>query len=130
MEETLISTGVEVMLLEMVEYLVNMPFVLFFGVRVDEDVIQVYHHAYIEQVNKDVIHEVLESSRHICESEGHDMPFKGAIAGAESGLPFIAHTDVDHMVCVAEVDFQIRFLPFMGCQGGQRCGVGDSGPSL
>ena len=42
MEETLISAGIEVMLLEMAEYLVDIPFVLFFRVGVDEDVIQVY----------------------------------------------------------------------------------------
>ena len=48
MEEALISAGVEIMLLEMVEYLTDVSLVLFFGVRVDEDVIQVYQHAYIK----------------------------------------------------------------------------------
>ena len=42
MEEILIGTGVEVMLLEMAEYLTDMLFVLFFRVGVDEDVIQIY----------------------------------------------------------------------------------------
>ena len=93
------------MLSEMEEYLMDMPFVPFFGVRVDEDVVQVHQHAYIEHVTKDVIHKVLESSGCICKSKGHDAPFKGAIAGAESGLPFIALTDVDQMVCGVKVNF-------------------------
>ena len=101
MEEILIGTGVEVMLSETAD----MPFVLFFKVRVDEDAIQVYKYAYIKQVAEDVTHEALESGRHIRKSKGHDMPFKGAITGVESSLPFIALTDVDQMVCMAEVNF-------------------------
>ena len=48
MEEALISVGIEVMLSEMAQYLMDMSFVLFFRVTVDEDVIQVYQHAYIK----------------------------------------------------------------------------------
>ena len=91
----------------MAEYLTDVLFVLFFGVGVDEDVIQVYQHASIGEVTKDVIHEVLEGSGHVHKSKRHDTPFKGAIAGAESGLPFITLTDADQVECMVEVDFQI-----------------------
>ena len=36
------------------------------------------------------------------------MPFEGAIAGTESGFPFIALSDTDQVVRVMEVDFCIE----------------------
>ena len=102
MEEALIGVDIEIVLSEMAEYHTDMSFVLFFRVRVDEDIIQVYQHAYIKQITEDVIHEVLEGSGHVCKSEGHDTPFERAVAGAESGLPFIALTDVDPTVYMVE----------------------------
>ena len=36
------------MLSESMEYLTDVPYMLFFGVRIDGDVIYVYQHAYIE----------------------------------------------------------------------------------
>ena len=51
---------------------------------------------------------MLKSGRHVCKSEGHDTPFKGAVAGVESGFPFIALSDTDQVVCVTEVDFCIE----------------------
>ena len=44
----------------------------------------------------------------IHKSEGHDMPFEGAVAGAESSFPFIALSDMDHVVHVTEVNFHIE----------------------
>ena len=51
---------------------------------------------------------MLKSSGRIRKSEGHDTPFKGAIAGAESGFPFVALSDTDQVVRVMEVDFRIE----------------------
>ena len=36
------------------------------------------------------------------------MPFKGAIAGAESGFPFVTLSDMDQVVRMMEVDFCIE----------------------
>ena len=96
------------MLLEVTEYLADMPYMLFFRVRIDEDVVLVYQHAYIEQVTEDVIHKMLKSSRHVHKSKGHDAPFEGAIAGVESGFPFIALLDSDQVVHMTEVNFHIE----------------------
>ena len=96
------------MLSEAAEYLTDVPYMLFFRVRIDEDVIQVYQHAYIEQVTEDVIHKMLKSSRRICKSKRHDTPFKRAIAGMESGFPFITLMDTDQVVCMTEVNFCIK----------------------
>ena len=51
---------------------------------------------------------MLKSSRHVRKSEGHDAPFEGAVAGAESGFPFISHSDTDQVVRMTEVDFRIE----------------------
>ena len=63
---------------------------------------------YIKQVAEDVIHEALKGSGCVCKSKGHDAPFKGAVAGAESCFPFVTLVDMDQMVCMMEVDFQIE----------------------
>ena len=51
---------------------------------------------------------MLKSSGHVHESEGHDAPFEGAVAGAESSFPFIAFSDMDQVVRVMEVNFCIE----------------------
>ena len=107
MEETLISAGVEMMSSEASENFSDMASVFFFGVGVDEYVVEVHQYTNIKQVAEDVIHEALESGGCVGESKRHNMSFKGAIVSPESCLPFIALSDSDQMVHVSEVDFQI-----------------------
>ena len=95
MEETLISAGVEMMLLEASENFSDMALVFFLGVGVDEYVIEVHQYTNIEQVAKDIIHEVLESGGCIGETKRHYTPFEGAIVSPESRLPFITLSDSD-----------------------------------
>ena len=90
----------------MAEYLADLSYMLFFRVRIDEDVVLVYQHAYIKQVIEDVIHKMLKSGRHICKSERHDAPFE---RGAEISSPFITFADMDQMVYVTEVNFCIEY---------------------
>ena len=64
-------------------------------VRVDENVIKVHNDADVEEVLEDIVHEALESCQSVGESEEHDEPFERAIAGVESGFPFISVRDAD-----------------------------------
>ena len=105
MEETLIGTGVEMMLLEASENFSDMASVFFLRVRVDENVVEVHQYTNIEQVAEDVIHEALESGRCIGESERHYAPFEGAVASPESHFPFIALSDSDQMVGVCKISY-------------------------
>jgi hypothetical protein len=73
----------------------DLSLVLFFVIRVNEDVIQVYKDTDVEQVRKDVIHKSLKCSRSIGKSERHDTPFKGAILGLEHCFPFVTFSDMD-----------------------------------
>ena len=93
------------MLLEASENFLDMASVFFFGVQVDENVVDVHQYTYIEQVAEDVIHEALESGGCVGESERHYAPFERAIASLESCLPFVALSDSDQMVGVPEVYF-------------------------
>ena len=105
MEETFISTGVEVMLSEACENFLDMVLVFFLRVGVDEDVVEVHQYTNIEQVAKDVIHEVLESGGCIGKSKRHYAPFEGAVASPESCLSFVTLSDLDQMVGMPEVNF-------------------------
>ena len=51
---------------------------------------------------------MLKSSGHIRKSKRHDTSFKRAVAGVESGLPFIALADRDQVVRVTEANFCIE----------------------
>jgi len=73
-------------------------------VGVDEDVIQVHEDTNIEEVAKNVVHELLKSGWRIGESERHYTPFKRAIASSECSFPFVAFMDSDKMVGMLEVN--------------------------
>ena len=51
---------------------------------------------------------MLKGGGHVRKSKGHDAPFERAVAGAESGFPFIALSDTDQVVRMTEVDFRIE----------------------
>ena len=51
---------------------------------------------------------MLKSGGCIRKSEGHDVPFERAIAGAESGFPFVTLLDTDQVVRMMEVNFHIE----------------------
>ena len=111
------------MLLELLEDFSDMASVFFFGVGVDEYVIEVYQYTNIEQVAKNVIHEALECGGCVGESERHYAPFKGAIqrSHSESGKPSSIcrppgfRPDGRH----AGGRLLNRIWPGMGCRGGQ-----------
>jgi len=58
-------------------------------------VIEINYHIDIEEVGKDVIYEVLKSSRSIIETKKHNRPFKGSVVDTKSSLPFITFSSID-----------------------------------
>ena len=54
----------------------------------------------LQEIREDVVHEALESGVSIGKSERHDTPFKGSVASAEGGFPFITLLDPDKVVSV------------------------------
>ena len=79
-EMTFVRAGIKSMLLELLDYFVDM-FSMFLGViREDQDVIEIDNDSNIEKIFEDVVHETLESGRCINQTKGHDTPFNRAIA--------------------------------------------------
>ena len=76
-------------------------------VGVYQDIIQVYYYGDVNHVGEDVVHEPLEPRRGIGESLGHHQPLERPIPGPESGLPFVAISDVDEVVGMSQVDLGI-----------------------
>ena len=44
----------------------------------------------------------------ISQTEGHNTPFKRAVAGAEGGFPFVTFTNLNKVVGVLQVNFGIH----------------------
>ena len=95
MEFTLIRTSVEAVFAESSENLSDVVGVLVDVFGVDEDVVEIDDDADVKEIVEDVVHEPLKRSRSIGETKGHYKPFEGAVAGAESSLPFVAFRDSD-----------------------------------
>jgi hypothetical protein len=106
----------------MSEYFLDMGSMLCQIVGVDEHIIQVDDDADVEHIGEDVIHEALESSGGVGQSEWHNKPLKQAIAGAESCFPFISFSYSDKVIGVLKVDFRVdtrftRAIKKIGDQG-------------
>ena len=74
---------------------------------VDEGVVKVDHNAHIQHVSKDAIDKVLERGGSVSETKRHYQPLKGAIVGAEGGLPFISVGNVDQMIRMPEIELGV-----------------------
>ena len=64
-------------------------------VGVDENIIKVDDNGDVKHIRKDVVDKALESRGSVGKTKWHNVPFKGTIAGAECGLPFISFGNTD-----------------------------------
>src|SRR3984893_16370784 len=76
MKFTLRQVQEETILPEPLEYLSDMFDMLFQILGVNKDVVQIHHNIGVKEVRENVIHEVLECGRGICEPKGHHTPFE------------------------------------------------------
>ena len=76
MKFTLSRVQEETVLPEPLEHLSDMFDMLFRVLGVDEDVVEVDDHEHVKEVREDVVHEVLEGGRCICEPKGHHTPLE------------------------------------------------------
>ena len=108
MELAFVGASVKSMLSESSEYLADMLSVFGDVVGVDQYVVQVNHYRDVEHVGENVVHEMLEGGRRIRKSERHNVPFEGAVAGAERCFPFIAIGDADQVICMSEINLGVN----------------------
>ncbi|KIO01409.1 hypothetical protein M404DRAFT_150221, partial [Pisolithus tinctorius Marx 270] len=76
----------------------------------------VYHDADIEHVHKDAINKLLESRRHVSQTEWYYLPLIRTITSAECCFPFISVCDVDQMIGMVEVNLGVDFSMAWGVE--------------
>jgi hypothetical protein len=70
----------------------------------DEYVIHIYHHKIIGEGPQYIIHQYYESCWSICQTKGHDYPFKNTFFGIEISLPYIILFHWDLVVARLQVN--------------------------
>ena len=105
-ELTFVNSRPQMMLPESRENVAKMSFMFLSGSTIDEDVIEVDDYVLVENVMKDVIHERLECSRRVAETEGHDEEFKMSILGPKGCLGLVTFSHPDKVVSGLEIDFR------------------------
>ena len=107
MELTLVSPCIEPVSMESGKDFPDMGQVLLQIVRVYQDIIQVYYYGDVNHVGEDVVHEPLETRQGIGEPLGHHQPLERPVPGLEGGLPFVAISDADEVVCMSQVNLGV-----------------------
>ena len=98
------SFGVKLMFLKASKNFGNMFIVFLRSLGVNEDIVQIDYHVFVEDVGEDAVHITLESSGSVGEAKVHDHKIKGSITSSEGGFPFITGSDADEVVGTMEVD--------------------------
>ena len=88
-EKALFQLGIEFEESEALENHLYMLVMLILINRIDEYIIHIDDHTYIQEVMEDVIHHVLECSRGIGKAKRHDSILKMSISGSKGCFPFI-----------------------------------------
>jgi hypothetical protein len=70
------QVGVELVMSQGVQDLLNMLQVFFPSFTLNEDVIQIHHYKIIGEWSHDIVHHPHESGWRICQTKGHGQPFK------------------------------------------------------
>ena len=77
-------------------------FVLAFGVN--EDVINEYHHKFIQEVHKYLVHHMHKECRSVGEAEGHDSVFVKTVPSGERGLRNISLLNLELMISHPQIN--------------------------
>jgi hypothetical protein len=72
-----------------VQNLMNMLQVFEPSLDVNENVIQIYHYKSIGEWSQDIVHHPHEIGWRICQTKGHEQPFKNDFLLLEGGFPYI-----------------------------------------
>ena len=102
-EFTLGEFSIETMFTEFQENETKMLFMFLIGLRVDKDIIEIYHHKLVYILHENVVHETRESGGSICETKGHHSVLIESIASFESCFWNILLADFDLVVAASQV---------------------------
>jgi hypothetical protein len=79
---------------------------------VDEDVIQIHHYKITSESSQDIVHHPHKICWSICQTEGHDQPFKKTLFLLEGGLPYICLFYWDLVVARLQFNLTELFGPY------------------
>ena len=77
---------------------------LFNVIRVNENVVEVNYHVYINEVMENIVHEALKGCRCVHESKWHNKIFKCAVVSAERSFPLISFSYPHVVISHSKVD--------------------------
>ena len=80
--------------------------VIFEGLGIDKNVIEVHDNIYFDEISKDIVDEVLESGRCIAKPERHHSILKTAEASAHRGRPFMTFGDTNEIIGSSKIDLR------------------------
>jgi hypothetical protein len=86
-----------------------MPPMFFEGIRVDEEVVQVYDEELVEEIAEGIVHVVLKSTRGITQPKGHDCVLKQPISATERRLPFFSRCHAQAVISIPNIEFREIF---------------------
>jgi hypothetical protein len=129
-ESTLVKFGIELVVSKSLQNNTEMSRMLFFTLKIDQDVINEDHGKLVELRYEYEVHRVHKMCRSIGESKRHNQILIQPIPGREGGLENVFRTDLDLMITQIKIDFGKDFstgkLIKKNIDAGQRILVLDS----
>ena len=104
--------NIQLSLLKPLIYILKVQVVLFFSLRKDQNIIQVYNIEVVYQSLKGLINIGLEGYRGIYKAYRYNYEFVVSIISVESRLPFVTYLDSKVVIYVLKVDFTKVFSPY------------------
>ena len=99
------------MLSQGVQNLLSMMQVFSPSLIVNENVIQIHQYKSNGEWSQDIVHHHHESGWSICQTKGHDQPFKKAFLWLEGSLPYICLFYQDLVVAKLQINLTEVFSP-------------------
>jgi dynactin complex subunit len=108
-ERTLAEFGIELMVTKSLQNNQKMLLMLFFTLRVDQNVINENHDKLVQLRHEYEVHQVHKMCRSIGESKRHNQILIQPIPGGECSLRNVFCTDLDLMITRTEIDLEKDF---------------------
>jgi hypothetical protein len=103
-ESTLAEFGIELMVSKSLQNNTEMPHMLFFTLRIDQDVVNEDNDKLVQLRHEYRVHQVHEMCRNIGESKWHNKILIQPVPGGETGLRNIFWADLDLMITRMKID--------------------------
>ena len=94
----LLQIGIQLLLSQQFKYPPKMHNMILQGLKIDENIVEIYHNTNSDQRLQELGHDPHKSARGICKPECHHKPFKKPIVGFKGCFPFISWSYSNLMV--------------------------------